>query len=193
MIGKMRSLLKLWLYRISAWRFSRKPGIEIGDGTIVWVNSCTSTNYSGGGIKIGNNCRIGIRQRQYWAGYVGPTRLILWGRDSSITIGDGCCLNGVNICARKSVSIGNDCIFAGGIQILDSDTHKVVTPDRKTDLDTPAPVVLGNNVWVGLNVIILKGTTIGDNSVVGAGAVVKGSFPSNCVIAGNPAKIVKRF
>lgn len=48
-------------------------------------------------------------------------------------------------------------------------------------------------MWIGLNALILKGTIIGDNCVVGAGAVVKGKFPANCVIAGNPAKIVKRF
>lgn len=142
---------------------------------------------------MGRNGRLGCREKSYWAGFSTPTRLITWGKDAFIIIGDRCFLNGVNISARKSVVIGNDCIFATGIQILDSDTHVTQSKDRKYIQDIPSPVAIGNNVWVGLNAIILKGTEIGDNSVVGAGSVVKGKFPANCVIAGNPARIVKTF
>lgn len=102
-------------------------------------------------------------------------------------------LNGVFLSARGRIEIGSDCLFATGIQIMDSDTHEIRSRNRITDLDAPQPVKIGNNVWVGLNAIILKGTEIGDNSVVGAGSVVKGKFPANCVIAGNPARIVKTF
>jgi len=56
------------------------------------------------------------------------------------------------------------------------------------------PIVIGRNVWIGNNAIILKGTEIGDNSVIGAGAVVTGGkLPSNVVIAGNPARILKEL
>lgn len=54
-----------------------------------------------------------------------------------------------------------------------------------------APIVIGENTFVGMNCIILKGTTIGKNCIIGAGSVVHGSYPDNCVIAGNPAKIIK--
>ncbi|MBA2585639.1 MAG: maltose acetyltransferase, partial [Chthoniobacterales bacterium] len=53
--------------------------------------------------------------------------------------------------------------------------------------------IIGDNVWIGMNAVILKGVAIGENSVVAAGAVVTKSVPENCVVAGNPAKIVKRF
>lgn len=69
----------------------------------------------------------------------------------------------------------------------------MVSANHKGSIDRPRKITIGRNVWVGLNAIILKGTEIGDNSVVGAGAVVRGKFPANCVIAGNPAKVVKTF
>jgi len=126
-------------------------------------------------------------------GYAPRTRLVLWGEDAQIRIGNRCHLNGVSICARKSVSIGDDCIFAGGVQIIDSNSHKICASPRTYVKDAPVPVTIGNNVWVGLNAIILKGSQIGDNCVIGAGSVVKGIFPPNSVVSGNPAKVVKTF
>lgn len=102
-------------------------------------------------------------------------------------------MNGVNICSRKLIKIGDDCLFAAGVQILDSNGHNVKSSSRAFETDTPIPIIIGNNVWVGLNAIILKGTTIGDNCVISAGSVVKGDFPPNSIISGNPAKIVKSF
>jgi acetyltransferase-like isoleucine patch superfamily enzyme len=56
-----------------------------------------------------------------------------------------------------------------------------------------APVKIGDNVWIGMNAVILKGVTIGDNSIVAAGAVVTKSVPANTIVAGNPAAVVKTF
>jgi len=56
-----------------------------------------------------------------------------------------------------------------------------------------APVKIGDNVWIGMNAVILKGVTIGENSVVAAGAVVTKSIPANTIVAGNPAVTVKKF
>ena len=56
-----------------------------------------------------------------------------------------------------------------------------------------APIIIRKGCWIGINVSILAGTEIGKNSVVGANSVVKGKFPDYCVIAGNPARVVKRF
>ena len=64
---------------------------------------------------------------------------------------------------------------------------------RARKLSYPAPIVLGRNVWVGSNATILQGVAIGDNAVVGAGAVVTHDIPANSVATGIPAKVVKRF
>lgn len=175
-------------------RFRRKKGVYVGLNTEIFPTCSILVDYGQGGvISIGDNCRIGCSKRKYWAGTRTPTQLTALGEGASIVIGNGCILNGVSIFAREGVEIGDGCIFATGIQILDGDQHEVVSANHKGSIDRPRKITIGRNVWVGLNAIILKGTEIGDNSVVGAGAVVRGKFPANCVIAGNPAKVVKTF
>lgn len=77
------------------------------------------------------------------------------------------------------------------MQITDLNGHLTYSLNRTIGEDTAKPIVIGDNVWIGLNAIIPKGTEIGDNCIVSAGTVVKGKFPANSVITGNPAKVVK--
>ena len=74
---------------------------------------------------------------------------------------------------------------------MDYNAHKTYVYPRGTQPDSPSPINIGNNVWIGINAIILKGTKIGDHSIVGAGSVVKGEFPPYSLIIGNPAHLVK--
>lgn len=119
------------------------------------------------------------------------TTLLNDGNDSRITIGDRCRLNSVYVHAHSNIVIGNNCVLAAGISIIDSNGHQLYSKNRTVGHDTPKPIIIGNNVWVGLNAVILKDTTIGDNSVVAAGSVLKGHYPKNSLIQGNPAVVVK--
>ena len=118
--------------------------------------------------------------------------------DSSIniTIGKNCLL-GFRICilAGSSITIGDNCIMASDVTIV-SHNHgtnpELELPYRDQKL-TVAKVKLGNNVWVGDKVTILAGVVIGDNCVIGAGSVVNRSFPENCMMAGVPARIIKKY
>ena len=76
---------------------------------------------------------------------------------------------------------------------MDSNGHEVYSENRTQGRDIPKEIHIGNNVWIGLNSIILKGTHIGDNSIVAAGSVVKGVFPCNVIVQGNPAVIVNEI
>lgn len=115
-----------------------------------------------------------------------------------ITIGPGTTANGVVISMlddNSVLEIGKDCMFSWGIWIWSSDNHTVVDKDTRRIVNhaSDKPVRIGDHVWVGLNSVITKNTEIPDNSIVGIGSVVHGKFTEpNCVIAGNPAKIVKR-
>ena len=80
--------------------------------------------------------------------------------------------------------------FCRGVYITDSDCHSIY--DRAT-MGRAEPVRLGRNVWVGDSAIVCKGVTIGDNSIIGAGAIVVSSIPANCVAVGNPARVVKEL
>ena len=109
---------------------------------------------------------------------------------------------GKNIKLGKGVFINEGCCFQdqGGIEIGDSALigQQVVIATLNHDLNPekrknmlPAPVKIGNNVWIGAHATILAGVTIGDNAVVAAGAVVTKDVPANSVVGGVPAKIIK--
>jgi acetyltransferase-like isoleucine patch superfamily enzyme len=114
---------------------------------------------------------------------------------SLIKIGDNCSLNGTIIHSRDSVVIGNDCMFGPGVVILDNDSHNTsIDPERRRHGKvSESPVIIGNNVWVGMHSIIMKGVHIGDNSIIAAGSVVTKSVPGNSLFGGNPAGFIKEL
>lgn len=167
--------------------------VKIGNGSIVYYKASVVNLSRRGGVKIGNKCKIGCSPKMYHAGMPFYTRLLVDCQEGTITIGDNCRVNGASIHAGNSITIGNNCVIATGVSIMDSNGHEVYSKDRTVGSDTPRPVVIGNNVWIGLNAVILRGTSIGNNSVVTAGSVVKGVFPKNSLISGNPAIVVKHL
>lgn len=117
----------------------------------------------------------------------------VWGRDREsgrIEIGDYALISpGTRISASDSIIIGNSVMMANGVYITDSDWHGIY--DRTERSPDIRPVFIEDNVWLGDHCTILKGVRIGENSVVGAGAVVSRDVPPNVVVAGNPAVVVK--
>ena len=143
-------------------------------------------------VIFGRNMHLG-RYAQIICAPDNCIRLTTWPSkqsDGSIHIGDYCLISpGVRISAAQFIRIGDNCMFAANVYISDSDWHGLynrIRPFRCTK-----PVVIENNVWLGERVIVNKGVTIGENSVVGAGSVVTKSIPANSVAAGNPARIIK--
>lgn len=119
---------------------------------------------------------------------------------ASIRIGDHCHMSSPCIWARKSIVIGNDVKLGGDVIIIDSDAHSLNFEDRRIGLDyldaknaKSAEVVIGNDVLIGTKCIILKGAKIGDRTIIGAGSVVVGEIPENCIAAGNPCKVIRKI
>ena len=107
-----------------------------------------------------------------------------------------------------NVTIGNYCMISDNVIIQDTDCHSLNKNQRRIFLEIPweskdidswyesdaiRSVVIGDDVWIGVNSIILKGVKIGEGSVIGAGSVVTSSIPNNCVAFGNPAKVIKKI
>ena len=90
------------------------------------------------------------------------------------------------------ITIGDNCMFGPNAQLYAA-THPLHPVKRNSGLEFGKPITIGDNVWLGGGVIITPGVTLGNNVVVAAGAVVTKSFPDNCVIGGNPAKIIKEI
>lgn len=86
-------------------------------------------------------------------------------------------------------------MFGPGVVILDNDSHNIsIDPVvRRTGKIAESPVVIGNNVWIGMRSIIMKGVRIGDNSIIAAGSVVTKDVPSNQLFGGNPASFLKKL
>jgi acetyltransferase-like isoleucine patch superfamily enzyme len=94
-----------------------------------------------------------------------------------------------------SVRIGAHTMLASRVQIYDNISHPL-SPERRLrhesfTLDEASPVVIGRNCWIGSGAIIMRGVTIGDNSVVGAASVVTSDVPPNSLVAGNPSRVVR--
>jgi acetyltransferase-like isoleucine patch superfamily enzyme len=121
-------------------------------------------------------------------------RLSVWPDQAGkghITLGS-CCLvcPGVRISSAAGITIADNCMLANGAYITDSDWHGIY--DRLS-FGQAEQVVIEKNAWIGDSAIVCKGVTIGENSIVGAGAIVVDSVPANCVAVGNPAKVVKQL
>lgn len=109
-----------------------------------------------------------------------------------IAIGDYCLISpGVTIGSAESIRIGKACMIAAEVYISDCDWHGIY--NRTRPFRCQAKVVLEDNVWLGYRSIITKGVTIGENSIVGAGAVVTDDVPANTIVAGNPARVVRQL
>lgn len=88
------------------------------------------------------------------------------------------------------ITIGDDVQIGPNVQLL-TPTHPLAAGPRRDKLEAAQPISIGNNVWLGGGVIVLPGVSIGENTVVGAGAVVTRDLPANVVAVGNPARIVR--
>jgi acetyltransferase-like isoleucine patch superfamily enzyme len=130
------------------------------------------------------------------------------GEKGSCSVGDFTLLNGALIMAEERIEIGSHCLISWNVGIADSDFHPIAPAQRLIDTkalapfykDRPArpplrtsPVIIKDNVWIGMGAVILKGVTIGENSVVAAGAIVTKDVPPNVVVAGNTAVVVKHL
>jgi acetyltransferase-like isoleucine patch superfamily enzyme len=130
------------------------------------------------------------------------------GENATCSLGDFTLVNGALVMAEERIRIGSHCLISWNVGIADCDFHPLDVAQRRMDAValapffegrpprpklTSAPVIIGDNVWIGMNAIVLKGVTIGDNSVIAAGAVVTKSIPANVIAAGNPAVVIKQL
>jgi acetyltransferase-like isoleucine patch superfamily enzyme len=143
---------------------------------------------SGANIRIGR-CFTAIGEPMH------RVEIGVWGREPGlgrVEIGDCVLLSpGSRICASDEIVIGDGVMLANGVYITDSDWHTLY--DRNQRAEQPSPVHIGDNVWLGDHATVLKGVSIGVNSVVAARAVVTRDVPANVVVAGNPARVVKEL
>jgi acetyltransferase-like isoleucine patch superfamily enzyme len=152
--------------------------------------SLEATCIFGKGLKMNNGvnfsesgsngkCRIEVRQGAF------------------LKVGEDVGMSDVTITCHNKISIGNNVLIGVGSHIRDTDNHSLNPDDRRNGKDwqnkKTAPVFISDNVFIGANSSIMKGVTLGENSIIGAGSVVTKNIPANEIWAGNPVKFIKKL
>lgn len=178
------------LYKVILKIFNIKYGKKLKlSGIPVIIQSKNSK------IKIGENVRINSSLFSNLIGLYQRTIIVTRTCNSEIIIGDNVGISGTTIYARKSIKIGDNTLIGANTKIIDNDFHPIEIRYRNENNKAKIrskEIIIGKNCFIGCNTLILKGTNLGDGCVVGAGSVVCGEFPNDCVIAGNPAKIIRK-
>jgi acetyltransferase-like isoleucine patch superfamily enzyme len=155
--------------KVSNWNFSLKQNahIKIGAGSI--VEAILTCDKDSAVISIGKNT------------YIGNSHIV----------------------SSNSIIIGDDVLISWGCTIVDHNSHSIHWSERSDDVKQWyngnknwthvefRPVTIENKAWLGFNVIVLKGVTIGEGAIVGAGSVVTKDVPAFAIVAGNPARVIK--
>ena len=146
-----------------------------------------------GRIVLGEGVQFGWKRSPLF--YTGYCHVEAAGPSALIELGDRTEINNNSLLKSEGagIQIGADGLFGAHVEILDSDFHDLDPRRRHAGTPRTAPVIIGNNVFMGMSVKVLKGVTIGADSVIGAGAVVTSSIPSGVIAAGNPARVVREL
>ena len=177
-----KRIFHLFSKRIKLDDKGKGNSIEWGNG-FYYDKIYVTFNGNNNHITIGNNCR-----------FMQTNHLYVQGDGNIIEIGNNVSFDqnvGVLAADGTNVTIGDGCMFAEGVRIRTSDQHPIYDCDSNMIVNTSKNVRVGKNVWLGAYVIVNKGVTIGDDSVVGIGSIVTKEIDSNCIAVGIPARIVK--
>ncbi len=119
--------------------------------------------------------------------HAGATIVVM--PDATLNIKSGYINRNATIVCSNKIEIGENATIAQNVIIRDSDIHHLIIENN--EISNNSPIIIGDNVWIGTGSIILKGVKIGNNVVIAAGSIVTKDIPNNCLVAGNPAKIIK--
>jgi len=162
------------------------------------IDHYSKINYSG--IKLNKNCTLSIGENSIIEG-----QLIFERENTSISIGKRTFIGGSNLICAEKIIIGNDVLIAWGCNIVDHNSHSLFFQERKDDVKKwfngekdwtkviCKPIIIRDKAWIGFNSIILKGVTIGEGSIVGAGSVITKDVPPYTIVAGNPARMIREI
>lgn len=175
--------MRLYLYNVSHGRNTK-------------INGYLGLNLlSNASVRIGNDfyCSSGNHINPLSRNIQGSIRV---NSNAILNIGDNVGMSSPIILVHQSITIGNNVKLGANVILMDSDAHSLNFLDRRNhDLDIKnkkdKPIIIEDDVFIGVNSIILKGVTIGARSVIGAGSVVTKSIPADSIACGNPAKVIK--
>lgn len=185
-----RNFHKLWFRLVTLFNkyYAISIGVDVHKNVKFkgWTSFFRSTNSI---IQIGNNCvfnsscytnKIGLNHKCILSATPGISE------SSKLIIGNNCGFSGTSIWCFEKILIGNNVRCGANTLIMDGDAH---FDDIRTA--PPRPIIIKDNVFLGANVVVKKGVTIGENSVIGMNSIVTHDIPANCIAAGNPCRVIR--
>jgi galactoside O-acetyltransferase len=184
----MRLILIGMIDAILGWKSRLSGAVNVGRGsTIAWRRV---TRAAGNALSVGENSIVHADISFEESG-------------GNIQIGNRTFIGRSHLVCYRSLAIGDDVIMSWGVTIVDHDSHSIDWTDRRNDVlewgagrkdwknIAHAPVVVSNRAWIGFNVSVLKGVTIGEGAVIGACSVVTRDIPPYTLAVGNPARVIR--
>jgi acetyltransferase-like isoleucine patch superfamily enzyme len=195
---KFKKLIKKFAHglRKIANKLDEESTLDISDKNVIIH---PSSKISQSRITLKENCLVTVNENSQVNGTISFDN-----KNAKVSIGKRSFVNAI-IVSAKSIEIGDDVMIAWGTTVVDHNSHSISFSKRSEDVKNwmqgykdwthvkISPVKICDKVWIGFNVIILKGVTIGEGSVVGAGSVVTKDVPPWTIVAGNPAKIIREI
>ena len=197
-IQKMPWTAGLELRRRLAWPLIRAQfawhGIDWGQNWKLFGRPIIQ-RHRGSRIVLGDGLTFRSWPRSNPLAPTAPVVLSTRRADAVLEIGEDCGFTGTTLVAADCITIGDRVLVGGNASIVDFDFHPLTTDERAENVNAgaAAPIVIGDDVFVGMEALIRTGVTVGDGAVVGAGSVVTQDVPPRTVVAGNPASVVREL
>lgn len=184
-LRKLTIMFTNWIFNV---RYKKKLGahVNIFGFPIVVLTK-------GSQVKFGRS--VTLISESYFSepGINHPVMIRTMKKDAKLTIGDYTGISGGGICVSKEIEIGSNVMFGANSFVTDTDFHPIAAENRRKDKTNvkSKKVVIEDNVFLGMNSVVLKGVTIGENSIIAAGSIVVKDIPANQIWGGNPAKYLR--
>lgn len=181
-IKKRERKSKLICFKKSNFQLAKSSRIIL-NGTLMFSDNDINGSIRQSNLRMDNNSLLEIKKS--FSVYYGADIILF--KDAKLRLGSGFFNSNIKIRCHEKIEIGENVAISHDVTIMDSDAHKGLWEGY----EKTKPIKIGNHVWIGTRVTILKGVTIGDNAIIAAGSVVTKDVPNNTIVAGVPAKVIK--
>jgi acetyltransferase-like isoleucine patch superfamily enzyme len=181
-INKKGKKTRLICFKKSNFQLAKSSKIIL-NGTLAFSDNNINGSIRQSNLRMDNNSLLKIEKN--FSVYYGADIILF--KNAELKLGSGFFNSNVKIRCHKKIEIGENVAISHDVTIMDSDAHEGLW----VGYEKTKPIKIGNHVWIGTRAIILKGVTIGDNAIIAAGSVVTKNVPSNTIVAGIPAKVIK--
>lgn len=181
-LGQRKNNSRIFLFGKMYYSIRKSSKININKGSLALNRFITRKDPFIGNLEMYENAEINVNNTFFI--HSGCDIMVFKG--ARLNLGSGYINRYCKIRCYDEITIGNGVAISENFTIWDSDAHQMMNGSEPTQ-----PIVIGNKVWIGTNVTVLKGVKIGDGCVIAAGSLVTKDVPANCLAAGVPAKVIK--